>query len=241
MAAMLETSSNAAAEAHEGQDHAVLVSRQEWQRLQADVKFKQTKIEALIFEIARLKRWRFGSSSESLDGIGAQAVLFDQIVADTRAEDAAALAASAAVPSPATPVSVEPRRPVRQALPESLPRIEHHHELESTVCACGQPLKRIGQDVSEQLDCVPAQFFVLRHIRGKYACACCQTIQAAPLPAQIIDKGIPAPGLLALQAASGQRPDPSFGADRPQHDLPPHSAQVVIAKHDDHLPLYLPN
>ena len=64
--------------------------------------------------------------------------------------------------------------------------------------------------MSEQL-CVPAQFFVLRHIRGKYACACCQTVQAAPMPAQIIDKGIPAPGLLA---------------------------QVVIAKHDDHLPLY---
>jgi transposase len=40
---------------------------------------------------------------------------------------------------------------------------------------------------------------------------CCQTIQAAPMPAQIIDKGIPAPGLLA---------------------------QVVVAKHDDHLPLY---
>jgi transposase len=58
---------------------------------------------------------------------------------------------------------------------------------------------------------VPAQFFVLRHIRGKYACACCQTIAAAPMPAQMMDKGIPAPGLLA---------------------------QVVVAKHDDHLPLY---
>ncbi len=58
---------------------------------------------------------------------------------------------------------------------------------------------------------MPAQFFVLRHIRGKYACVCCQAIQAAPMPAQIIDKGIPAPGLLA---------------------------QVVVAKHDDHLPLY---
>ena len=58
---------------------------------------------------------------------------------------------------------------------------------------------------------MPTQFFVLRPIRGKYACACCQTIPAAALPAQIIDKGIPAPGLLA---------------------------QIVIAKHDDHLPLY---
>jgi transposase len=85
------------------------------------------------------------------------------------------------------------------------------HLREQTHCECGQPFKRIGQEVSEQLDCVPAQFFVLRHIRGKYACTCCQTIQAAPMPAQIIDKGIPAPGLLA---------------------------QVVVAKHDDHLPLY---
>jgi len=52
---------------------------------------------------------------------------------------------------------------------------------------------------------------VLRHIRGKYTCVCCQTIQTAAMPAQIIDKGIPAPGLLA---------------------------QVAVAKHDDHLPLY---
>ena len=222
MAAMLETSSNAAAEAHEGQDQAVLVSRQEWQRLQADVKFKQTKIEALIFEIARLKRWRFGSSSESLDGIGAQAVLFDQIVADTRAEDAAALAAAAAaaaVPSLATPASAEPRRPVRQALPESLAA----HRTPSRTGIDGLRLRpaaqahRPGRERAAGLRAgtVLRAASHPRPHRGRgpgpliNACACCQTIQAAPLPAQIIDKGIPAPGLLALQAASGQRPDPS--------------------------------
>ena len=74
----------------------------------------------------------------------------------------------------------------------------------STVCRLRRPRR-------EQLDCVPARFFVLRHIRGKYACACRQTVQAAPMPAQMIDKGISAPGLLA---------------------------QVAVAKHDDHLPLY---
>ena len=193
---------------------SVLVSRAVLEQLQTELKFKQTKIDALAFELARLKQWRFGSSSESLDG-SAQAVLFDAIVADTRIEDeaqreererlAALLAANPPAPKP------KPRRSVRNALPPELPRIDHHHELEEPNCACGEPLKRIGEDISEQLDCVPAQFFVLRHIRGKYACACCQTIQAAALPAQIIDKGIPAPGLLA---------------------------QVVIAKHDDHLPLY---
>jgi transposase len=177
------------------------------ERMQAELKFEKTRNEALNFEIARLKRWRFGSSSESLEA-STQAVLFDAIVADTLLEDQAAQDQNQ--PPQATPPASK-RQAVRQALPASLPRIEHHHEIEATHCACGQALKRIGEEVSEQLDCVPAQFFVLRHIRGKYACACCQTIQAAPMPAQVIDKGIPAPGLLA---------------------------QVVVAKHDDHLPLY---
>jgi transposase len=188
-------------------DDAVLVPRSLFERMQGELKFNQTKIEALNFEIARLKRWRFGSSSESLEA-STQTVLFDALLADTALEDRAAQ--EEIEQTPAAPVSPK-RQAVRQALPASLPRIDHHHEIEHTHCACGQAFKRIGEEVSEQLDCVPAQFFVLRHIRGKYACACCQTIQAAPMPAQIIDKGIPAPGLLA---------------------------QVVIAKHDDHLPLY---
>ena len=147
-----------------------------------------------------------GSSSESLEAT-TQAVLFDAILSDTLLEDIAAQQAA----KPAPPAPSSQRQAVRQALPANLPRIDHHHELEQTHCVCGQAFKRIGEEVSEQLDCVPAQFFVLRNIRGKYACACCQTIQAAPMPAQMIDKGIPAPGLLA---------------------------QVAVAKHDDHLPLY---
>ena len=176
------------------------------ERMQAELKFNHTKIEALNFEIARLKRWRFGTSSESLDST-TQTVLFDAIVTDCALEDHAAQ--DELEPPRAAPTAK--RQAVRQALPANLPRIDRYHEIEATHCECGQALKRIGQEISEQLDCVPAQFFVLRHIRGKYACACCQTIQAAPMPAQIIDKGIPAPGLLA---------------------------QVVVAKHDDHLPLY---
>ena len=176
------------------------------ERLQGELKFKQTRIDALNFEVARLKRWRFGSSSESLD-TSTQGVLFDHILLDTVIEDRAAEDAN----KPAASNQRAKGQAVRQALPANLPRIEHRHELQETHCACGQALKRIGEEVSEQLDCVPAQFFVLRHIRGKYACACCQTIAAAPMPAQMIDKGIPAPGLLA---------------------------QVAVAKHDDHLPLY---
>ena len=176
------------------------------ERMRAELKFEKIRNEALNFEIARLKRWRFGSSSESLDST-TQAVLFDAIVADTALEDQAAR--DEVKSPPAAPAAK--RQAVRQALPANLARIDKHHEIEATHCACGQALQRIGEEVSEQLDCVPAQFFVLRNIRGKYACVCCQTIQAAPMPAQIIDKGIAAPGLLA---------------------------QVVVAKHDDHLPLY---
>ncbi len=185
---------------------SVLVSRQVIERLQAQVKFEQTRNEALNFEIARLKRWRFGSSAESLD-TSIQAVLFDAILADTALEDEAAKCDAA--PPPAAPRTK--RQAVRQALPANLPRVDRHHDIGATHCVCGQALKRIGEEVSEQLDCVPAQFFVLRHIRGKFACACCQRVQAAPMPAQMIDKGIPAAGLLA---------------------------QVAIAKVDDHLPLY---
>ena len=202
---MLESPRTTMTDAPDSSD-VVLVSHDLLERLQGELKFKQTRIDALNFEVARLKRWRFGSSSESLETT-TQAVLFDSLLVDTALEDRAADEANKFSASP-------PRskgQAVRQALPANLPRVEHHHEVPETHCACGQAFKRIGEEVSEQLDCVPAQFFVLRHIRGKYACACCQTIAAAPMPAQMIDKGIPAPGLLA---------------------------QVAVAKHDDHLPLY---
>ncbi len=91
-------------------------------RMQGELKFKQTRIEALNFEIARLKRWRFGSSSESLDTT-TQAVLFDRILADTALEDRAA--EQETKPQPAAPTQPK-RRAVRQALPANLPRIERH-------------------------------------------------------------------------------------------------------------------
>jgi transposase len=108
----------------------------------------------------------------------------------------------------------EKKVPKRQALPSDLPRREVRHEPEITVCTtpgCGCALKRIGEDVSEKLDYTPGVFTVERHIRGKWTCANCRTLTQAPVPAEIIDKGIPTAGLLA---------------------------QVLVAKHADHLPLY---
>jgi transposase len=56
---------------------------------------------------------------------------------------------------------------------------------------------RIGEDVSEKLGIVPAEFFVHRHIYGKSACRCCQRLLQEPAAPSVIDGGIPAAGLVA--------------------------------------------
>lgn len=91
----------------------------------------------------------------------------------------------------------EPRTPRRQALPAHLRRVEHRHEPQDTTCACGKPMVRIGEDVSERLDIVPAEFVAHRHIRGKWACKCCQKLVQEPVHPQIIDGGVPTAALLA--------------------------------------------
>jgi transposase len=56
---------------------------------------------------------------------------------------------------------------------------------------------RVGEDISEQLDIVPAEFFVHRHIYGKWACRCCQCLVQEPAVPQIVDGGIMAAGFIA--------------------------------------------
>ncbi|WP_172227124.1 IS66 family transposase [Caenimonas soli] len=170
----------------------------------ADVSFKQTTIDKLTHEMAVLKRLKFAAQSEAYSA--EQKSLLDETI-DT---DLAALAAEIEQASP-PPSPQDKQKPKRQQLPESLPRREIHHEPHSTTCACGCQLKRIGQDMAEKLDYQPGVFTVERHIRGKWVCAKCETLIQAPVPAHIIDKGLPTAGLLA---------------------------QVLVAKYADHLPLY---
>jgi transposase len=95
----------------------------------------------------------------------------------------------------------------RQALPENLPRVERLHDIDDAdkICACGCELSRIGEEVSEQLDVIPAKIQVIRHIRPKYACKNCEgleddgpTVKIAPVHPQIIPKSIASPGLLSF-------------------------------------------
>lgn len=194
--------------AHQSQQHGQAIANkdQELQRLGGEIKFRQAKIEQLTHEMAVLKRWKFGRSREHLDA--GQASLLDETID----ADIAAIEQELQDLAPAAKTDTAPRnQPKRAALPAELPRVERHHEPESTTCGCGCQLKRIGEDVSERLDYTPGVLTVERHIRGKWACAQCQTLTQAPVPAQIIDKGIPTSGLLA---------------------------QVLVAKYLDHLPLY---
>jgi len=94
----------------------------------------------------------------------------------------------------------------RKPLPDDLPRIDVVHDIpeEEKVCECGSPLRRIGQEVCEKLDFVPAKVRVLRHIRYKYACKNCEgvessgpTVKIAPPVAQLIPKSMVSEGLLA--------------------------------------------
>ena len=165
----------------------------------------QTVIEQLTHEIAWYKRHKFAKRSEQLSPD--QGSLLDDLL-DT---DIAAIEAELKAVNPlATPA--EPRQqPKRTPLPPQFPRTVIRHEPENTQCACGCQLQRIGEDVSEKLDYTPGVFTVEQHVRGKWACRQCETLIQAPVPAQVIDKGIPTAGLLA---------------------------HVMVAKFADHLPLY---
>ena len=165
----------------------------------------KTVIEQLSHEVAILKRHKFAKRSEQISP--AQGSLLDDLLnTDLEAIEAEL---NALRPEPAATSSRQ--QPKRAPLPPQFPRTVIRHEPESTLCACGCQLERIGEDVSEKLDYTPGVFTVEQHVRGKWACRQCETLIQAPVPAQVIDKGIPTAGLLA---------------------------HVMVAKFADHLPLY---
>ncbi len=176
-------------------------------RLMTQLRHQGALLEKLTHENALLKRMKFAAQSERFNP-EQQSLLQDEIEADLAAvaSEIDGLQQESAAVSPQ-----EKKQPKRLPLPANLPRREIRHEPESSTCRCGCQMKRIGEDVAEKLDYVPGVFSVERHIRGKWACAQCETIVQAPVAAHVIDKGIPTTGLLA---------------------------QVQVAKNADHLPLY---
>jgi transposase len=171
-------------------------------QLAGAVKTQAITIEQLKLQIARLKRMQFGKSSEKIEREIEQLEL--------QLDD---LQQEAAVREAKLPEALrsEPEKPYRKPLPEHLPREDEVHEPACTCPDCGSEMRKIGEDVTEVLEYVPASFKVIRHVRPKLACRACEIIVQEPMPFLPIARGRPGPGLLA---------------------------HVLVAKYADHLPLY---
>jgi transposase len=166
--------------------------------IRAETASYKAQIEHLKAQLARLRRSQFGRSSEKLDQQIAQLELVLEDLEESAAQDEAKDAAAEESSSDQTRPAAKRRKPaVRQPLPEHLPR--ETVELEAKItCTCWQPeLTRIGEDVTEVLETIPAQLKVIRYVRPKLACRACQAVFQAPSPDLPISKGRPGPDLIA--------------------------------------------
>jgi transposase len=161
------------------------------------------EIEHLKLVIAKLQRMIFGKKSEKVTHEIEQLELK---LEELEAHESERIAARPARHSPTKP------KPARRPLPDHLPREVHTHLPAEHACPeCGSELRKLGEDVSEILERVPATYKVIRHVRVKMACTGCDVIVQAPAPSRPIERGIAGPALLA---------------------------HVLVSKFSDHLPLY---
>jgi transposase len=167
---------------------------------QALLNERAVEIEHLKLVIAKLQRMQFGRRSEKFDREIEQLEL--------RLEE---LQVSAVPATAANLPKLEPRRPARRPLPAHLPRTRVEHTPACSCPDCGTAMRKIGEDVAEVLDYVPARFRVLQHVRPKFACPECERIVQVEAPARPIERGLAGAGLLA---------------------------HVLVSKYCDHLPLY---
>jgi transposase len=176
--------------------------------LPANVAELQALVARLLQENEYLKRMLFGRRSEKLPDDPSQGRLFGEALVPTEA-------APPEDDEPDPPPRRRKRHKGRRPLPDSLPRETHEihpPENERTCPECGAPKAIFGQDVTEELEVVPARFFVNRYVRYKYACRQCQGhVSIGALPPRPLDKGVPGPGFLA---------------------------QLITSKYADALPLY---
>ena len=156
----------------------------------------QADNERLIAIIKELQRYRFGPRSEKIDP-GQLALMLEGVEQAIAAS--AAQAESQTEDQPAkTPVQRK-RQVNRGALPKHLPREDVVVDIAHKSCPCCNGLRvKIGEDVSERLDMIPARFNVIVTHRPKYACRVCEGEMAqAPAPEHLIEGGIPTENLIA--------------------------------------------
>lgn len=163
------------------------------------------RVQELYEQIALARRRMFGRSSEALGTDQLRLGLFNEpealLPGTTEVDDHIELPPQQETGSkPADKQPAKRARGKRKALPPELPRIDVIHDLPESerLCACGTPMVEIGQEVSEQLDIIPMQIRVIRHVRKRYACPDkAQAPVIAPKPPQVLPKSNASPRLLA--------------------------------------------
>ncbi len=167
--------------------------------LLAEVKSQAVLIEKLRHQLAGHRAARFGTSSESIEQL--------QLALENSEIAVAKMTAKLRLPYE-EPKDKLKRRPI----PDHIPRMEVEATTGDDDCAqCGGALRRLGEDVTEELEYVPGRFIVNRIVRPRFACSGCEGFTQAPLPSRPIERGRPGAGLLA---------------------------HVLVNKYADHLPLY---
>jgi len=162
----------------------------------------KAEMQRMIEQLILARHRQFGVSSEQSS---AQARLFDE--AETLAQSSAESDDLAAIPHAAPSnqdshtANPKPNRGKRSPLPAELARVDVVHDVpeEERSCPCGTPMVEIGEDVSEQLDIIPMQIRVLRHIRKRYGCpGSLHAPVTAPLPPQPLPKSNASAAFLAM-------------------------------------------
>lgn len=178
------------------------------------------KIVHLEEEVALLRQRLFGRKTEQTgDAATPQLPLFDE---------AESLAEPLDEADDEEVVAPTKRRGKRKPLPADLPRIEVVHELpeHELTCACGCRKHAIGEEVSEQLEIVPMQIRVIKHVRKVYGCRDCESAPVtADKPAQMIEKSMASPSVLAMLLTT-----------KYVDGLPLHRFEKVLGRHGIDIP-----
>ena len=175
--------------------------------LVAEVQSLTYQIEKLKAELHGHRKARFGSKSESMDQLALDLQDDDEIAVAAEEQKASAETSDTDVDAANKPVK---RKPRRKSLPDHLDRQNEVLSPGEDCNDCGGSLRKVGEDVTEELEYIPGRFVVRRIIRPRMACTSCEAFSQAPLPSRPIERGRPGPGLLA---------------------------HVLIGKYCDHLPL----
>ena len=168
---------------------------------EAEVSGVRLEIERLRLLLARMRRERFGQSSERgarlIEQLELQLAELEEGVAEEEA------AAEIGAPTPErTERSSHTRKPARRPLPENLPRERIVYPAPCTCPKCGGPVRKLGEDVTETLECEPRRWKVVEHVREKVSCRSCEAISQPPAPSHPIARGRAGPHLLALVLAA---------------------------------------